>query len=586
MKIKRRTMSLILVVILTQFIFFANCVFAQEPVVNIIKPAKDLTVMEGYDLVVTVSVGNIGSVERVEFYREGVILLGVLTEHDAGNETLYTYVWENIPIGTFNVSARVVDSDGNMYYTNQNRSISSKPYLKTAIVNEDFDNVMIDFIAPNTEAPGLEPTEYSVVMNSDTKWLRKIDGTSLNIQRGTFSRISSVPSPDGKQGQSIRLSKSAGEFPQTNNFTNEVARLRYDTKILPKQILSLEANFYFENLNSVGRFLIWANTTSQFWTPGFNSTGLITGNPGESEKPGIAYFTNTWYNLRLEINEVQRYMDLYINNERVVHQLEYVNSIATLLDRDGISNTVINLGYIPNNQSNVTYVDDFKISYYTEDIYSTGIDFTDSAGNITSSNIGVPVDTKSIGIKFNKALSSVGSGDITLAMVSDDDEYPIELNGVYNNSAQSYIFTVNSPLREFTRYKCYIKSGIAGMNDGIATKHQVIDFVTKKPDFWVDEVIYHVSSLAHSGGLLSSKVYFKNSGNTQVPVVIVTALYRDGEIEDIVYKKSVVPAEQESFNVPVYFELPPDKNNCVVKTYVWPQLVMFKPYHTAHAQIQ
>ena len=92
-------------------------IITSQPVVAIISPVSQSTYTPGSSISLIASASeNNGTISRVYFYN-GSTLLG------SDGNSLYNYVWTNVPAGTYTFTAKAVDAYG--------RSATSSPIIVT-----------------------------------------------------------------------------------------------------------------------------------------------------------------------------------------------------------------------------------------------------------------------------------------------------------------------------------------------------------------------------------------------------------------------------------------------------------------------
>lgn len=195
-----------LIILLCHFLVTDNrfIVYASEPYVTIISPSKNISIEEGTDLIITADASDTSGIDRVEFYN-GSTLIGTVTESDF-ESSCYTFVWEQMQIGTYNIFAKAFNDEGN-YSASEERTVLVGAYTENVISLEKFDDIDYEYQADMTAVPPPTGKAGGSV------------GGNYNFRRGVFTNISTVASPLGKEGKSLRLFKNSGDPTDPDNAT-------------------------------------------------------------------------------------------------------------------------------------------------------------------------------------------------------------------------------------------------------------------------------------------------------------------------------------------------------------------------------
>ena len=349
-----------LIILLCHFLVTDNrfIVYASEPYVTIISPSKNISIEEGTDLIITADASDTSGIDRVEFYN-GSTLIGTVTESDF-ESSCYTFVWEQMQIGTYNIFAKAFNDEGN-YSASEERTVLVGAYTENVISLENFDDIDYEYQADMTAVPPPTGKAGGSV------------GGNYNFRRGVFTNISTVASPLGKEGKSLRLLKNSGDPTDPDNATITYSGPAGLGGVEPggiaaKQIISIEYNVYLEEKSNDVNLNLLCNTVASIGLVRFDKNGTIVSR-GETL---MDYNTNTWYQVRIEIDMFQKTHDVYINGERLLKQKEFVlNESQTLFETTGVYEIKYIISPSSAQSRNAIYLDDIKIALKYTSVYTT-----------------------------------------------------------------------------------------------------------------------------------------------------------------------------------------------------------------------
>ncbi len=280
--------------------------------VTIQKPASDIAVPVGYDLVLEAQAPG---ADRVEFWEAGRVV-GTAAQSDG----IYQFVWQNLPKGDHVITARGYDAAGG-YVDSEPVTVRTTDYQAVeTFAEEHFDDLDISLASRGNKA-------YTNVV------------TDFALYGEFHDTISTQPSPQGtgqpaKTGKSLLIEKGAGDYgagklasvtyqgpgieTATRNQIGKGQRLRFAVSVYAEQ-----TDVAFSPLEIINGT---SGNTLAFLK--FERTGQIvysyyTDVDGTEKEQKLAvgtYEANKWYQLRYEFDTQNMLVDCWLDGERIVAQ--------------------------------------------------------------------------------------------------------------------------------------------------------------------------------------------------------------------------------------------------------------------------